>query len=157
MPQAFSDESLARIDKALTESLDAQAALLPVLYIAQEQFGFLSQDALRLVAEKLNLTFQHVESTATFYTMFKREPVGRYHIQVCRTLSCAMLGAPNLTAHLSATLGIKPGEVTPDGKFSLEEVECLALCGSGPAVQINKTNYERVTPEALDRLLASLN
>lgn len=156
MSLAFSAATAERVREAIRQSLDKQAALLPVLSLAQEEFGALSREALQLVAATLGLPYQHVESTATFYSMFTRVPRGRYHIQVCRTLSCAMLGAPSLLQHLEEKLGVKPGEVTSDGKFSFEGVECLALCGDGPAAQINQTNYVHLTIEKLDALLASL-
>lgn len=156
MALAFSAESEAKIQSALSECYNPQAALLPVLYIAVEEFGSLTPEVLDLVAGRLDLPRQHVEGVATFYTMYPRQARGRYHIQVCRTLSCALMGGPRIVEHLETRLGIKPGEVTPDGTFSLEEVECLALCGGGPAMLINQTPYENLTVESVDLLLARL-
>ena len=153
MALAFSAESEQRIREALDEYHDAQAALLPVLHVAQDQFGWLSGEAIDLVARRLALPRMHVVSVVSFYTMFHTQPVGRHHIQVCRTISCAMAGAPSIVRHIEEKLGIGPGEVTPDGRFSLEEVECLALCGSGPAMLVNKTEYENLSPQKVDAIL----
>lgn len=156
MALEFTSESEARVAHALSEYRDAQAALLPVLYVAQEQFGHVTPEVCDLVARRLGLDRMHVESVASFYTMYQKRPVGRHHIQVCRTLSCAIAGGERLVDTLSRKLGIKPGEVTPDGKFSIEAVECLALCGSAPVMLINKTHYENLTEAKVDEILASL-
>jgi NADH-quinone oxidoreductase subunit E len=156
MALEFSTESEARIKHVLSEYYDKQAALLPVLYVAQDQFGHINAEICQLVAQRLELDRMHVESVASFYTMYYKQPIGRHHIQVCRTLSCAMAGSGRLVDYLSTKLGIKPGEVTPDGKFSLEAVECLAMCGSAPVMIINKTNHENLTNEKVDEILASL-
>jgi len=156
MALSFSTESEARIAEALGEYYNPQAALIPVLFIAADQFGALGPEVLDLVATRLGLPRMFVEGVSSFYTMLPKAPRGRYHFQVCRTLSCAMLGAPVLTEHLKERLGIKPGEVSADGRYSLEEVECLALCGSGPAMLVNQTAYQNLTVAELDRILASL-
>ncbi len=153
MALEFSAESEARIQRALEEYYDRQAALLPVLYVAQDQFGHVTPEVTELVAKRLQLPRMHVESVASFYTMYYKAPIGRYHVQICRTLSCAMSGAGAVIQHVKKKLAIGPGEVTPDGKFSMEEVECLALCGSAPAMIINKTNYENLTIEKVDQIL----
>lgn len=152
----FSAESEAEIKQALDDYYNEQAALIPVLYVAQEQFGSLTPEALDLVAGRLNLPRMHVEGAASFYTMLYRRKVGRYHIQVCRTLSCALGGAREIVDHIRKKLDFGPDGVTADGKFSLEEVECLAMCGSAPAMIVNRTNYENLTVEKSDDILDGL-
>ena len=135
-----------------------RARLLAALYIAQEQFGWLSDDAIQRVADRLGLSPGQVRSTASFYTMFRLEPKGNYHIQVCEGLSCYLVGgADPIIDQVSSFLKIKPGETTPDGKFSLEIVQCLASCGTAPALRINDELYEHMTAESISTLLAQLS
>jgi NADH-quinone oxidoreductase E subunit len=131
--------------------------LLAALYLAQEQHGWLSPEAIRRVAARLELSPGQVYSTASFYTMFKLEPQGKYLVQVCEGLSCYLVGgAEPIIQHIVQRLKIKPGETTPDGKFTLEVVQCLAACGTAPALRINDELYENMTPEAIDELLDRL-
>lgn len=128
--------------------------LLAALYIAQEQYGWLSPEAIRRVATRLRLSPGQVKSTASFYTMFRLQPQGKYRIQVCEGLSCYLVGgAEPIIHHISQRLGLKPGETTPDGKFTLEVVQCLAACGTAPALRVNDELYENMTPEGIDELL----
>ncbi len=157
MALEFSAESEKRINEALDEYYNTQAALIPVLYIAQDEFGPVTPEVMDLVAKRLELPRMFVEAVASFYTMYLKKPFGRHHIQVCRTLSCHMAGAQNIVAHIKKKLELEAGGVTPDGKFSLEEVECLAMCGSAPAMIINKTNYENLTIEKVDEILDNLD
>ncbi len=156
MSLAFSSDAEAKIRKYLDDYYNTQAALLPVLYVAQDEFGHLSGEVMDLVAERLGLSRMHVQSVATFYTMYHKGPVGKYNIQVCRTLSCAMNGAYNLIEHIGGKLSIQPGETTKDGKFTLTPVECLALCGSAPVMMINKDVHENLTAEKIDAILDGL-
>ncbi len=134
-----------------------RAMLLAALYIAQEQFGWLSREAIERVAERLQLTPGQVSATASFYTMFKLEPQGRYRIQVCEGLSCYLVGgAEPIIDYVSQKLNIRPGETTKDGKFSLEVVQCLASCGSAPALKVNDDLYENMSFEEIDQLLDRL-
>jgi NADH-quinone oxidoreductase E subunit len=134
-----------------------RARLLAALYIAQEQYGWLSPDAVRRVAERLGLTPGQVKSTASFYTLFKLEPQGRYCIQICEGLSCYLVGGAEPILNLiTQRLNIQAGETTPDGKFSIEVVQCLASCGTAPAIRINDELYENVTPEGIHKLLDAL-
>lgn len=134
-----------------------RARLLAALYIAQEQYGWLSPEAIQRVAERLHLSVGQVRSTASFYTMFRLEPRGKYHIQVCEGLSCYLAGgAEPIINHVARNLKIKPGETTPDGKFTLEVVQCLASCGTAPALRVNDELYENMTPESIDALLEKL-
>lgn len=133
-----------------------RARMLSALYLAQEQYGWLSPAALERVSERLGVKVGSVKSTASFYTMFRLEPRGEYHIQVCEGLSCFLVGgAEPILDHLIEKLGIHPGEVTRDGLFSLEVVQCLAACGSAPAVRVNDVLYEHVTPDSLRELIVS--
>src|ERR1043166_3840676 len=121
---------------------------MPALWIAQREFGWLSLPVLEYVAELMELPLAWVTSVASFYTMYWKRPPGRWHLQVCRNLSCALRGADGIRIALGRRLGIRDGEKTPDGRFSLEEVECLASCGTAPAMQVNNAEYhENLTVE----------
>ncbi|MCJ7700833.1 MAG: NAD(P)H-dependent oxidoreductase subunit E [Anaerolineales bacterium] len=125
--------------------------------MAQEQYSWLSPEAIRRVAARLGLSPGQVKSTASFYTMFKLAPKGKYCIQVCEGLSCYLVGgAEPILNHISQRLNIQPGETTPDGKFSIEVVQCLASCGTAPAIRINDELYENVTPERIDEIIKVL-
>lgn len=138
-------------------NLQRRARLLAALYIAQEQYGWLSPEAIQRVADRLKLSPGQVQSTASFYTLFKLKPQGKYRIQVCEGLSCYLVGgAEPISDHVAKRLNIKPGETTPDGKFSLEIVQCLASCGTAPALRVNDVLYEHMTPESIDALLEKL-
>jgi NADH-quinone oxidoreductase subunit E len=131
----------------------SRSALLPLLYLAQEQDGYVTDDAMVHIAELLDLSAAEVLGTASFYTMFKREPVGRHLVSLCTNIACLLDGAYELLEHAEDTLGIKAGVTTDDGEFTLEEVECLALCDKAPCVQINYRFFESVTPQAFDQLI----
>lgn len=134
-----------------------RAMLLSALYLAQEQHGWLSPEAIHRVAERLGLSAGQVRSTASFYTMFKLEPQGKYHIQVCEGLSCYLVdGAETIIEHVSRRLGIKPGQTTPDGRFTLEVVQCLAACDLAPALKVNDELYGNMTLAGIDTLLEKL-
>jgi len=131
--------------------------LLTALYIAQEQEGYLTPEAFKRVAERLDMPEAEVYCTASFYTLFRTEPVGRYTIQVCRGLSCYLVdGAERLVEYLERKLGVKDGETTPDGMFTLETVQCLAACGNAPAMRVNDELYEDLTTEKVDMLIDQL-
>ena len=149
----LSAQAEARIQELLKRYPTTKSAVMPALYIAQEECGYLTDDALAWVSSRVNLPLSHVMEVATFYTMYYKRPVGKYHVQVCRTLSCMLCGAKDLTAHLKNRLGLKAGEVSADGHWSFEEVECLGSCGSGAMVQINDVFFENLTPEKLDQLM----
>lgn len=135
-----------------------RAMLLAAIYIAQEQYGWLSPEAVQRVANRLNLTVGQVYSTASFYTMFRLQPQGQYRIQVCEGLSCYLVGgAEPVIDYVSERLKIKPGETTPDGKFTLEIVQCLAACDVAPAIKINDELYANITGERIDEILSELS
>lgn len=134
-----------------------QAVLLAALYIAQEQTGYLTPEAVERVATRLGLRPGDVYSTASFYTLFRTEPVGRYLIQVCDGLSCYLCdGADRIANYVGAKLGLKPGETSPDGRFTLEMVQCLASCGTAPAMRVNDQLYENLTPAGIDAIIERL-
>lgn len=134
-----------------------RAMLLTALYMAQEQYGYLSPQAIERVSQRLGMSPGEIYSTATFYAMFRTEPTGRYLIQVCEGLSCHLAGgAEDLVAHLQERLGIAPGETTEDGRFTLQMVQCLAACGSSPAMRINDTLYTNLTLGDVDTILDEL-
>ncbi len=150
------EELRPRVEEALGHYPNRRSAVLPVLWIAQRHWGWLSPDVLRLVASTVELPEPEVFGVATFYTMFNLKPVGRHHLQVCMTLSCSLVGADRLFQHLRKKLGIEHGETTPDGRFTLRRVACLAACGNGPCLQGNEDYYENVDEATADRLLETL-
>jgi len=133
-----------------------RSALIPLLYLAQRDEGFVSEAAMKEIAGHLRLTPPQVYETATFYTMLNLKPVGKFHLQVCKSLMCALAGSDTVIEWAKAKLGIGPGETTTDGLFTLSAVECLAACGTAPMMQINEDYYERLTEERFDRILADL-
>ena len=137
----FSEATLAQYREILARYPQRRAALMPTLWLAQREFGWLSLPVMEYVAELLELPIAWVTSTASFYTMYWKEPKGRWHIQVCRNLSCALRGAIDIQHAIEARLGIRNGERTADGRFSFEEVECLASCGTAPCLQVNNEEY----------------
>ncbi len=152
----ISAEAERRIEALIARYPVKRSALLPVLFIVQNELGYLPDEALHYVARKLDLTFLDVATTVSFYTMFHRRPIGRYHIQICRNVSCYLCGSEGIREHLERRLGIRCGETTPDGRFTLSEVECIGACSWAPAMQINFTFYHELTPERVDEILDSL-
>ena len=150
---SISEQAAERVRKLAARYPKKKSAVMPALYIAQEELGCLTDEAYVWVAEQLELSPAHVRSVATFYTMYYKKPVGRYHIQICRTLSCMLCGARDLSEHIKNRLGVKPHEITTDGMWSYEEVECLGSCGTAPMIEINDVYFENLTPETLDSLM----
>ncbi len=135
---------------------DRSSAILPALHILQEDQGYVTQEGMQEVAELLEMPCSDVGGVASFYTMFAKRPVGLYTLDVCKTLSCALLGAEHLVDYLSEKLGIKVGETTPDGLFTLRTVECLGACGNAPVMMVGDTYYEDLTKEKLDGIIVDL-
>jgi len=129
------------------------AAVLPVLHLVYDEFGYLGTDQLDEAADALGISRLDMNETASFYTLFPKHKVGKYLIQVCDNISCALRGADNLVSYLESKLGIKVGGTTPDGLFTLWTVECLGSCGTAPMMQVNDKYYERLTREKVDKLL----
>ena len=133
-----------------------KSALIPLLHLAQEQDGYVAEDAMAHIAELVGVTPAEVVGTASFYEMFKREPVGDYLINVCTNISCMLLGGEELLHHLEETLEIRPGSTTSDGLFTLEDVECVAACTEAPCLTVNYRYYHRITHDEADQLIADL-
>ncbi len=152
----FTDAAQKELKTIVSHYPEKRAALLPALHLAQREFGWISRETMQYLADQLEIPVTQVMDTLTFYTMFNTKPTGKYHLQLCSTLSCALRGSRQLYEHLTQKLGIEEGEVTPDGKFSILKVECLGSCGTAPVVQINDDYYEDMTPEKLDKILDSL-
>jgi NADH-quinone oxidoreductase subunit E len=144
------------IDEILSRYPVKRSALIPLLYLAQREIGHITEAAMIEIAGLLKLTPPQVYETATFYTMLNLNKVGRFHIQVCKSLMCALVGSDTVIGWIKTKVGIGPGESTPDGLFTLTAVECLAACGTGPMMQINDDYYERLTEDKVDRILADL-
>ncbi len=149
----FTPDSEAQFQKVVVRYPEKKAALLPALWIAQRQFGWLSEDVMAYVADRLGLFPAEVKSTATFYSMFYKKPMGRFHVQVCTNLSCYLRGSDELLHRCERRMGIHPGETTADGRFSLDYVECLGSCGTAPMMQVNDDFHEDLTFAKLDALL----
>ena len=156
MELSFSSENEGKIREALDRYPDPEACLLPTLHLAQEQFGYLNHETMELVATRLGLPPESVISTATFYTMYNKRPVGKYHIQVCCNVSCYLTGSDQVLKALLRELAIGPGETTEDGLFTLSTVQCLASCGTGPALQVNETFHENMDEAKVEALVAAL-
>lgn len=153
---AFGSAAAAEIGRIRQRYPTALAALIPTLFVAQREFGWLSDDVLELVSQTLGVPATKVRSTATFYTMLNKEPVGRFHVQICKNISCYLRNSDAVTHAWESELGIGCGESTEDGTFTLTEVECLAACGRAPVVQINKEYHEWQTAESTHALVQKL-
>jgi NADH-quinone oxidoreductase subunit E len=134
----------------------SRSALIPLLHLAQEQDGYVAEDAMEHIAELLEITPAEVLGTCSFYEMFKREPVGEYLVNVCTNISCMLRGGEELLEHLENRLGIKAGATTADGKFTLEDVECVAACTEAPCLQVNYRYFGDISHEEVDTLLEDL-
>jgi NADH-quinone oxidoreductase E subunit len=157
MPLSFPPEVARRIEELRTRYPDAQAACMPVLHLAQDEFGHLSDEAIELVARTLELPEAHVYGVVTFYTMFRRSPAGKNILRVCTNVACMLTGGYDVLAQVCDRLGIKPGEQTADGQFSLVEEECLAACADGPMAICGQRYFLRLdTPQKVDAMLAEL-
>jgi NADH-quinone oxidoreductase E subunit len=151
---AFSPEVEAEIDRHLAKYPVKRSAILPLMFIVQrERGGWLDPPGVAYLADRLGVRITDIWEVATFYSMINTEPVGRYHFQICKTLSCKIMGEPKITGHVCGRLGIKPGETTPDGQFSVSLVECLGSCGTAPMMQVGFDYYENLTTEKVDELI----
>jgi NADH-quinone oxidoreductase subunit E len=146
----------AQIRVILKRYPDPTAALLPVLWLCQERWGWISPGIMEAIGQRLDLSSAYVEGVVTFYTMYQRQPPGKYLLQVCTTLSCQLCEASALISHLRKKLGIDFGDTTEDGLFTLVDVQCLGACGEGPVIQINSDYHTELTVEKLDRLIDDL-
>lgn len=156
MPFALTAEREREFADILSRYPNKMAATIPVLHLCQEQEGWISDDVIRFVAERLEVSTAHVKGVVTFYTLFNQKPVGKHTVWVCRTLSCALRGADGILHHCEKRLGIKEGETTKDGKITLKTAECLAACGQAPMIQVDKEYHENLTTADVDRILDEL-
>jgi len=162
MAVEFTEQAEEQFQELVSRYPDNQAAMLPVLHLAQREFGWISVDVMDYVADKLELHPSKVLQAATFYTMYNKQPIGKCHIQVCTTLTCALEGGYELIEHLEDYLGIQLGETTPDDNFTLTEVECLASCGTAPMFQVTYSDgeieyFENLSPQRVDEILEELS
>jgi NADH-quinone oxidoreductase subunit E len=153
----ISKESLKKIEELKARFPNPKALTIPVLWMVQEEQGWISDESVGEIAKVLDLPVNHVYGVVSFYTMFNRKPVGKYHIQMCTNISCQLLGAEKLSDHICRKLNIKLGETTPDKKFTVTEVECLGSCGTAPMMQINDDYHENLTESKIDELLSKLH
>jgi len=156
-PAEFPPEALARIEKILSRYPTRQAALLPILWVAQETWGWISKEAAEEVARIVQVSPAHVDGVLTFYTMYNLRPVGKNLLQICTSISCHLAGAGRLIERCRERLGVNLEQTTPDGKFTVIEVECIAGCDKAPSVMVNDTYHEPVDEKALDALLDKLS
>jgi NADH-quinone oxidoreductase E subunit len=152
----FNAQELEQLEKIKAKYPETQAAIMPTLWMAQKKFGWLSKDVMKYVAELLNLSFAHVYGVATFYTMYFKKPMGKYHVQVCTNVSCMLRGGDEIFVHLKNKFGIGHNERTADGIFSLEEVECMGACGGAPMIAVNEDFHENMTIEQVESLINTL-
>jgi NADH-quinone oxidoreductase subunit E len=154
----FSPAVVAEMESHLTKYPPERkrSALIPLLFVIQRERGWVDNAGVNYLAKFLDLEVTDVWETATFYSMFNLRPVGRHHIQICKTLSCRIMGEPEITEHICGKLGIHPGETTADGKYTVSLVECLGSCGTAPMMQIGFDYHEDLTPEKVDKIMDSL-
>lgn len=149
----FTRENETKFTALLERYPHKSSLMLPSLWMVQYQEGWISPEAMQFLAQKLECSAMDVYSVASFYTMFNLKPVGKYHIQLCKTLSCMLRGSQTMQAHIENRLGIKPGQTTKDGKFTFSLVECLGSCGTAPCMSFNDDYVENLTLEKLDELI----
>jgi len=153
----FDETNLATALEIISRYPVAKSATIPLLHLAQEQDGHVTDDAMEHIAELVGTTPAQVLGTCSFYEMFKREPVGRYAINICTNISCQIMGGEELLHHAEAKLGIRSGSTTPDGLFTIEDVECIAACTEAPCLQVNYRYRHRITHEEFDQLVVDLS
>ncbi len=152
----FNDSNVTLAKEIIGRFPRPKSAVIPLLHLAQEQDGYVARDAMSHIAELVNVTTSEVYGTATFYEMFKFEPIGKYCVNVCTNIACQLVGGWELLEHAEEKLGIKAGSTTDDGLFTIEDVECIAACTEAPAIQVNYRYRYKVTAENLDQLIDDL-
>lgn len=152
----FTQENLDKVNDAIKRYPEKQAAIMPVLWIAQEQNGWISNEVMQEVAKVLEINPEDVLGVVTFYTMYHQKPMGKHHLQVCTNVSCMLRGAYDIYENVKKDLGIDNMQVTPDQKFSLEEVECMGSCGTAPMLAVNEDYYENLSVEKVNKLIEDL-
>jgi NADH-quinone oxidoreductase subunit E len=155
-PIKLPSESRDFIQKELKRYETRESALIPALFEAQKVFGWISEEVIDLLAKEMDIPPARVAEVADFYTMFNKKPVGKFHIQVCTNISCAMMGARDTVDYICSKIGVKPEEVSRDGRFTVSHVECLGSCGTAPMAQINDDYFENLTNDKIDKLLEKM-
>ena len=149
-------DTLEKIERLIPRYPDKKSGTLPLLHLIQEEQGWISPEAIEWIAERLELQPIQVQEVVTFYPMYHLQPIGKVHVKVCRTLSCALVGSYKTCEALEKKLKCKRGETSKDGNYTIEFVECIANCGSGPLVQVDDKLYENVTPDKVDELVTDI-
>ncbi len=152
----FTADELHHVEALKAKYPDSKAAIMPVLWMAQKKWGWLSEDVMQYVGSVMNLPYAHVKGVATFYTMYFKKQMGKHHVQVCTNVSCMLRGGTEIFQAVKERLGCENNSATADGTFSLEEVECMGACGGAPMIAINETFHENVTMDKVNALLDSL-
>lgn len=152
----FTEENLKKIESLKGRYPNTKSLTLPALWMAQEQFGWVSEASMKYISVLLKIPYNHVYGVASFYTMYNKKPVGKFHIQVCTNISCQLLGSEKFVAHLCKKLDVSKGEISKDEKFTVSEVECLGSCGTAPVMQINNDYFENLTLEKIDDIISKL-
>ncbi len=156
MAVTFKTETIKEFETIAARYPVRRAALLPALWLAQKEFGWISTDAMVAVADLVGCSPMQVMEVAEFYTMYQKQKPGKYHLQVCQTISCLLSGSEEIKKVIEKKLNLKPGETTPDGKFSYQPVECLAGCHKAPCMQVNDDYHENLTAESMEKLIEEL-
>ena len=152
----LSEENQKKVEELRKRYPTSQALLLPVLWIVQEQEGYISEDSMKYVAALLQIPFGHILGVVSFYTMLQKKQIGKHHIEVCTNVSCMLRGSGNILEHIEQRLGIKVGETSSDKKWTLSEAECMGSCGTAPMLAIGDEYYENLTLEKIDKLIEQL-
>lgn len=153
----LNEEKLNKIEELRKRYPTSQALVLPVLWMIQEQEGYISEESMKYTGALLNIPYSHILGVVTFYTMIQKKSVGKHHIEVCTNVSCMLRGSGKILEHIEKRLGIKAGETSQDKKWTLAEAECLGSCGTAPMLAIGDEYYENLTVEKIDKLLDSLS
>ena len=152
----LNEDNLKRVDELRKRYPTSQALMLPVLWMVQEQEGYISEDSMKYVAALLHIPFGHILGVVSFYTMLQKERIGKHHIEVCTNVSCMLRGSGKILEHIEQRLKITVGETSPDKKWTLSEAECLGSCGTAPMLAIGDEYYENLTLEKIDKLIDNL-
>ncbi len=153
----LSEQGLAEVKKELARYESKDSAIIPSLYVVQkENKGFITPEMIRYLSTVMDIPEARINEVFKFYTMFNQKPVGKYHVQVCTNISCALEGGREMANHICHELGVKYDEVTADGRFTVSKVECLGSCGTAPMMQVNDTYHEKLTPETAMNLLRGM-
>ncbi|MAF92231.1 MAG: NADH-quinone oxidoreductase subunit NuoE [Bdellovibrionota bacterium] len=152
----LANERVEKIKSEMQRYETKQSAIIPALYQVQEQYGWVSKEALDFLADLMEIPVAEIREVFTFYTMFNQKPTGKFHLQVCTNISCSMAGGRELTDYICKKLNVKPGDTTADGKFSVSKVECLGSCDTAPVMQNNFEYHENLNEAKIDQIIESL-